>query len=69
LQRKELADSFETLLDAGIRNAIPFMQKTATTAVSVASTSSKAFNDVSQRVSREMDKRELENKIRRLEQQ
>jgi len=69
LQRQELANNFESFLDAGLRNAIPFVQKTANTAVSVATTSSKAINNVSQRMSREMDRRELENKIKRLEQQ
>jgi len=48
LQAKEMADTFEVLLDAGIKASIPFFRKTAETTVSAVKTSSKTWREVSQ---------------------
>ena len=54
LQAKEMADNFEAMMDAGIRNAIPFLQKTAKTTAKAVETSAKTWGDVSKKSSRVM---------------
>ncbi|CAB9497899.1 DnaJ (Hsp40) homolog, subfamily C, member 24 [Seminavis robusta] len=47
LQAQELADTFEILLDAGIKTAIPFLRKTANTTMAAAKTGASIYSDVS----------------------
>lgn len=54
LQAKEMADNFEALMDAGIKNAIPFLQKTAKNTASAVESSAKTWTDVSQKSSQVM---------------
>ena len=48
LQAQELADTFEILLDAGIKTAIPFFKKTADGAVKLGEETGKTWKDVSE---------------------
>jgi hypothetical protein len=80
LKAKELADNLEDWMDVGIRNAIPFIRKTADTTMVVMESSSRNINktatelssvakDVSERMERARKRLDLDTRRRELEQQ
>jgi hypothetical protein len=72
LKAKELAGSWEELLDAGFRSAVPWFQKTVDNTAAVVNSSSQTLYqvaNVAKSMSRVMNRMELETKRRELEQQ
>jgi curved DNA-binding protein CbpA len=67
LQAQEFADTFEILLDAGIKTAIPFLRKTADTTMEAAKQSTKVINDVNKRMAVAAAIFDLETEARELD--
>jgi DnaJ domain len=67
LQAQEFADTFEILLDAGIKTAIPFLRKTANTTMEAAKQSTKVINDVNKRMTVAAAIFDLETEARELD--
>jgi curved DNA-binding protein CbpA len=69
LQAQEFADTFEIFLDAGIKSAIPFLQKTADTTMAAAKQSNKVMQDVNKRMTVASAIFDLESEARAIDQQ
>lgn len=68
LKANEFTENVASLLEVGIRNAVPFLQKTANTTMAAVETSSKTMQDVSEQLERTRYRLALEQKRRDLQQ-